>query len=228
MMGEFLRNVVAAKVTIQAKTPDRLRDFAGMRLAITIGMATNLSLCAVPVFFASSEGQTRRIADRIATLLQREGLDSRPYDMASLGHATLDWSGVRAAVVGASIHVGRHQPAAHAFVSAHVGHLNATPSAFFSVSLAAASQNREEVHKAQELADNFPPACHWHPQTVASLAGRLAYTQYGFFTRLAMKRIARKEGAPTDTSRDYEFTNWDQVDALARELVALVKARLAA
>ena len=148
--------------------------------------------------------------------------------MTSLAHATLDWSGVRAAVVGASLHVGRHQPAAYAFVSANAGRLNAVPSIFFSVSLAAASQHPEEVRKAQELADAFPATCHWKPRAVASVAGRLAYTQYGFFTRLLMKRMARKEGAPTDTSRDYEYTDWATVESLARELAARVKARAAA
>lgn len=199
-----------------------------MRLAVGIDMATDISLCAVPVFFATGEGQTRRIADRVTSILRQEGLDSRPYDMSSLAGATLDWSGMRAAVVGASIHVGRHQKAAHAFVSANAGHLNAVPSTFFSVSLAAASQNRAEVLKAQELAEGFPTACRWHPQAVVSLAGRLAYTQYGFITRLLMKRIARKEGAPTDTTRDYEFTSWERVDTLARELAAQVRTRAAA
>ena len=199
-----------------------------MALAVASDMATHISLCSVPVFFSTSEGQTRRIADRIASVFRQEGLDSRPYDMASLAHATVDWSGVRAAVAGASIHAGRHQKAAHAFVSANASHLNSVPSTFFSVSLAAASQNRTEVLKAQELAQGFPGACAWRPQAVVSLAGRLAYTRYGFITRLLMKKIARKEGAPTDTSQDYEFTNWERVEALAHALAARVRTRAAA
>jgi menaquinone-dependent protoporphyrinogen IX oxidase len=43
-----------------------------------------------------------------------------------------------------------------------------------------------------------------------------------------MKRIARKEGAPTDTSRDYEFTDWTRVDALAHDFGAMAKMRAAA
>jgi len=39
-----------------------------------------------------------------------------------------------------------------------------------------------------------------------------------FIVRAIMKRIARKAGAPTDTSRNYEFTNWTAVDRLAGEL----------
>lgn len=30
-----------------------------------------------------------------------------------------------------------------------------------------------------------------------------------------MKRIARKEGGDTDTSRDWEYTDWDSVEAFA-------------
>jgi len=42
-----------------------------------------------------------------------------------------------------------------------------------------------------------------------------------------MKRIARKEGAPIDTTRDYEFTNWVRVEELAREFASTVKVRAA-
>jgi menaquinone-dependent protoporphyrinogen IX oxidase len=33
-----------------------------------------------------------------------------------------------------------------------------------------------------------------------------------------MRRIARKAGADTDTSRDYEYTDWAAVDALVEKL----------
>jgi menaquinone-dependent protoporphyrinogen oxidase len=33
-----------------------------------------------------------------------------------------------------------------------------------------------------------------------------------------MKRISKKRGLPTDTSRDYEFTDWAAVDRFAGEL----------
>jgi menaquinone-dependent protoporphyrinogen oxidase len=35
-----------------------------------------------------------------------------------------------------------------------------------------------------------------------------------------MKRIARKEGGPTDTSRDYEYTDWEAVDRFADAFAA--------
>jgi menaquinone-dependent protoporphyrinogen oxidase len=124
---------------------------------------------------------------------------------------------VRGAFVGASLHAGKHQKVAERFVKAHAAQLTGVASAFFSVSLSAASKNAKEVEAADHLAKAFPVACGWVPVRVVSIAGRLAYREYGFFIRWTMKRIARKEGAPTDTSRDYELTNWADVDALARE-----------
>lgn len=186
-------------------------------------MATTLTLASFPVFFATSEGQTRLIAERFASILRYEGLDSATYEVAALPRASIDWTAVRGAIVGASIHAGRHQRAAAKFVAANAVRLNEWPSMFFSVSLSAGSRHREEVEKAQQIANAFPAAHGWKPQAVISLAGRLAYSQYNFIVRLVMKRIARKEGAPTDTGRDYEFTDWAQVDALALGFAARAK-----
>jgi menaquinone-dependent protoporphyrinogen oxidase len=193
-----------------------------------MSMATNISLCAVPVFFATSEGQTQKIAGRFAAVLRDEGIASATYDVSDLAYAVIDWTAVRGAIVGASIHVGKHQPVVHAFVSAHAARLNRVPSVFFSVSLAAASKNPGEVQKAQEIANAFPAAHGWRPQAIISLAGRLAYSQYNVLIRFVMKRIARKEGAPTDASRDYEFTNWTRVEQLAKDFAQAYRKSAAA
>ena len=176
------------------------------------------------MFYATTEGQTRRIAERLVAVLHRHGLDSCAIDMAAHPHG-IDWTRVRGALVGASLHVGRHQREAESFVRAHAASLSAIPSAFFSVSLAAASSNQEEVAEARRIAAAFPPAAGWTPLTIVSFAGCLAYTKYGFLKRLLMKRIARKEGAPTDTSRDYELTNWENVERLGAEMARRVHER---
>jgi menaquinone-dependent protoporphyrinogen oxidase len=183
--------------------------------------------CELPVFFATTEGQTQRIAERLAAVLREHGLASEAIEVGSPEAYCLDWTDVRGAIVGASIHAQRHQREARKFVSRFADELNRVPSAFFSVSLSAASSNVDEVRAAQALADAFPPAHGWRPAIVASVAGRLAYTRYGFLKRWLMKRIAEKEGAPTDTSRDYEMTNWEELEQFGRALVGLIDERAA-
>ena len=170
------------------------------------------------MFFATSEGQTRRIATRIASALHDLGIESCAIDVAGREASDIDWTHVRGALVGASLHAGKHQKVAERFVKAHARDLTGVPSAFFSVSLSAASKNAKEVVAADKIARAFPAACGWIPARTVTVAGRLAYRQYGFFIRWVMKRIAQKEGGPTDTSRDYEMTDWGEVDALARDM----------
>jgi menaquinone-dependent protoporphyrinogen oxidase len=181
----------------------------------------------VPVFYASTEGQTRRIAERVADRLRGRGLLADAVDVSSPRAAAIDWTSLRGAVIGASLHLGKHQKSAVRFVAANRVRLNAVPSAFFSVSMAAASKNPAEVEAARTIATDFLDATGWRPGTVECMAGRLAYTQYGFITRLLMKRIARREGGATDTSRDWEYTDWAAVDRFADAFAARVRPAVA-
>lgn len=175
-------------------------------------------MCDVPVLYATTEGQTRRIAERVAARLRERGLGAAAIEIGSPEAQGLDWNRVRGVCLGASIHMQSHQRAALDFARRHARDLMARPSAFFSVSLAAASKNSAEVEAARRLARNFETATGWHPTHVASLAGCLAYTQYGWLKRRLMRYIARKEGGSTDTSRDHEYTDWSAVDRLADSL----------
>jgi menaquinone-dependent protoporphyrinogen oxidase len=184
--------------------------------------------CDIPVFYATSEGQTRRIAERLVAIFRDRGFSSRAIDVASAEARNVEWRRVQAALVGASLHGHRHQRTARAFVDELEPELNVLPSVFFSVSLAAASEDATERADAARLARDFVETAEWDATEVVCLAGRLAYTKYGWLTRFMMSRIARRRGQPADTSRDYEFTNWDEVSRLAGRVIAHIGAELAA
>jgi len=164
----------------------------------------------VPVFYATTEGHTRRIAETIAAVLRERGFASEALQLSSTLPSP-DWSTIASAVVGGSLHAGRHQSAVRDFVKRELNRLNERPTAFFSVSLSAASRNENERAAARRIASAFLDAVHWWPGRVACIGGKLAYTQYGFFTRWMMRRIAAREGGPTDTSRDHDLTDWAAV-----------------
>ncbi|MHC3436507.1 flavodoxin domain-containing protein [Natrialbaceae archaeon A-gly3] len=171
---------------------------------------------AVLVAYGSSEGQTATIAERIGDVLDREGHD------VTLVHAKhppsdLDPSAFDGIVVGASIHAGNHQRYVRTFVTEHLETLNRTPSAFFSVSLSAASGDPDTREEAQGLLEGFLEATGWEPDQTLSVAGALKYSEYGLVKRFVMKRIGGKESGDTDTSRDYEYTDWDDVEAFSLE-----------
>lgn len=182
-------------------------------------------MCEVPIFYATTEGQTRRIAERIADQIRKHGLDSRAVAIISEEASHLNWAEIRGVGVGASLHMQTHQSEAVAFARVHRAVLSARPSLFFSVSLSAASHNPHVVTAAQQIAESFAIATGWLPTRTVSLAGRLAYTQYNWFLRRMMRRMALKEGASADMSRDHDYTDWTRVEQIADELAYAIRRR---
>lgn len=175
-------------------------------------------MCDIPVFYATTDGQTRRIAEVLAGHLREAGLDSKAIDITSDRAASFSWARTRAAILAASVHGGSHQREAESFVRAHLLEFNERPTVFVSVSLAICSAVPRDVEAARATADRFPVQLGWRADRVVCVAGRLAYTQYGLLKRFLMSRIAARSGGSTDTSRDHELTDWSQVRAIATEL----------
>jgi menaquinone-dependent protoporphyrinogen oxidase len=177
----------------------------------------------LPVFFATTDGQTRRIAEAFAAHARSLGIDSHAIDVTSPRARGFSWAGVRGVVLAASVHAGAHQPEAEGFVRRNLAELNARPSLFLSVSLAICSKLPHEADAARAIATAFPAHLGWRAGRVVCVGGRLAYTQYGLLKRFVMRRIAAKEGGPTDTSRDHELTDWEQLRTVSSELVGMLQ-----
>ena len=172
---------------------------------------------------ASRHGHTTEIARRIGGALEREGLRVvlRP---ASDDPAPLDYDGV---IVGASIHAGSYQREIVEWAARHRAVLAQRPSAFFSSCLTVADGKPESWATARGYVDAFVEKTGWTPDRAVTFAGALQYREYGFLTRLAIRQMMRKGGHPTDTSRDYDFTDWDAVETFAHEFARRL-ARVAA
>src|SRR5215212_510950 len=83
------------------------------------------------------------------------------------------------------------------------------------------SEHTEEARAQTEgYVERFLEETGWHPDMVGIFAGALRYTQYGFIKRHLMKKISKDGGsADTDTSRDYEYTDWNDVRHFAEEFL---------
>jgi menaquinone-dependent protoporphyrinogen oxidase len=168
------------------------------------------------IVFGTSHGQTEKIARRMADVLMRAGNAVTLWNTdAPSGDDTLgDVDGI---IVGAPILYGRHRPSVVRFVRHHLWALKATPSAFFSVSGSAASPLDAPRREARRILDELLRETGWRPVQTAIIAGAMAYTKYNPFLRWFVRRAALREGGPTDTTRDHEFTDWVQVETFASE-----------
>ena len=180
-------------------------------------------MARILIVYGTAYGQTERIAHEIARVLRESDHEVSLLrgDRLPAGITLKEYDGV---VVGASVLFGRHQNYIERFVRDHAAWLNALPSAFVSVCGAMAGQAGGAEGAARRYRERFLEATGWRPAIARSLAGGLAYTRYRPWVRWMMRLISRRTGRPTDTSRDYDFTDWQAVAQLARQFAGLLPA----
>jgi menaquinone-dependent protoporphyrinogen oxidase len=171
----------------------------------------------VLISFASTEGQTRKIAERIAARGRERGHEVSLYDCASLVDIP-DVDAFEAVIVAASVHLERHQDSIVNFAIAHRDQLSRKSSGFISVSLSAAMEDGQA--EAQGYVDRFTATTHWLPHKTLLLGGALRYSKYDYFERQVLKHIVMKRGATPDPDVNYEFTDWKALDSFVDDFLA--------
>jgi menaquinone-dependent protoporphyrinogen oxidase len=174
------------------------------------------------IAFASRHGHTGAIARRIASTLRAAGHRVSVFD--DLAAADPCPRAFDLVIAGASIHSGAYEHEMVAWARRHAITLNRVPSAFFSVCLTVADDTDESRAAAHDYLDEFEELTGWTPRIRTTFAGALQYRRYDVLTRLMMRVLMKRAGHPTDTRRDYDYTDWDAVDAFARKCAEAVPA----
>ena len=100
------------------------------------------------------------------------------------------------------------------------------PTAFFQLSLSSAVDDPDRRAEAAGYVDTLLEESDWHPDRIGLFGGALRYSKYGFLKRLMMKRIAREATGDVDTSQDFEYTDWGEVEDFANDFATFVEGRL--
>ena len=170
-------------------------------------------MARILVLYATAEGQTGRIAAHMAARLRSAGhgvdLQETRTEIPSP-----ELGGYDAVMVGASVHYGHHPAHLRRLLRHQQPALSSRPSAFFSVSLSV--QEKYALTLLRQVA--------WRPDRLANFAGALKYSRYGRLKRLVVRAFAAIGGHDTDTSRDYEYTDWNSVSRFADAFAARLRA----
>ncbi len=177
---------------------------------------------SILIVYGTTEGQTRKIAEFIADNLKARGVEFDLVDSATAS-AKLTQPVYVAAIACGSLHQHRFQAALVHFVRENKAWLDGIPTAFVAVSLAAAMKDEQDRAELQRVVETFYRDIGWTPGMTRHVAGALRYSQYDYFKRLIMKLIAKRQGGDTDTSRDHEYTDWDDLRHFVEEFVAAAR-----
>ena len=179
-------------------------------------------MARILILFATIDGQTARIAERISDLLREEGHDVETR-AARIADAAEDAGVFDGVIVGGGIRYGKYAKYLASTVARCVKPL-AAPTAFFSVCLSADGPGARRA-TADGYVQEFLDETGWQPAIVASFGGALLYRRYNPFIRFMMRMIVRFAGGETDTSRDYEYTDWNAVARFAREFALTLQVK---
>ena len=186
----------------------------------------------IAVLYATREGHTCLIAERVADRIHEQGFDVLIRNVVD-DDPPVNLSQCSAAILAASVHAGKHEPEMIRFVREHRRELERMPTAFLSVTLSQAGVERSyatPVEQAGFTADvrkmlnDFFQETQWRADVVEPVAGALAYRKYSFLVRWMMKRIARKSGGSTDITRNHDYTNWAALDRFAHSFAQRIHA----
>jgi menaquinone-dependent protoporphyrinogen oxidase len=171
----------------------------------------------VLIVYATKEGQTETIARHAADCLRARGhfvelVDADRREARELGRFD-------AVIIGAPIHARGYPRSIVRFARERAAFLDSVSAAFFSVGLAVMSHKSDGRAQTMKIIEQFTQRTGFRPQRVELFAGALRYSRYNFLVRALMRYISAKEGGDTDTSRDYEYTDFDAVERFALEFV---------
>lgn len=172
------------------------------------------------IVYGTTDGHTRKIAQVLAENLRALRCSVDIMDAAGL-RWRLSPEGYDGVIVAASVHIGDYQRAVGRWVRTYAPILNQLPAAFLSVCLAVLEPGTKPRQEILRIMRRFLDRCGWRPAITKMVAGALPYTRYGWLKRLMMKRLVAKAGGDTDTTRDFEYTDWNDLRNFARDFAAL-------
>jgi menaquinone-dependent protoporphyrinogen oxidase len=172
------------------------------------------------LYYATHDGQARRVAERIAGRLAERGVRASPEDLSTAFPTAEKLAEARLATIVSAVRYGRHLPVGRRFLSLYRSLRAPPPLAFISVCLAARKPGRDTAegnpYLRKALAKN-----RLAPALALAIAGRLDYPRYGWLDRQMIRLIMTLTRGPTDPTTTIEYTPWDVVDDVALRIADL-------
>ncbi len=163
------------------------------------------------ITYSTVDGQTKIISERLAKFSTHSQVDVLPIS----NQINLD--SYKTIIIGASIRYGKYRNEVFSFIEDNIQTLNIKENAFFSVNVVARKPEKSTPETNPYLI-KFLSKIKWKPKNLGVFAGKIEYPKYKFIDKYAIKFIMWLTKGPTDTSKTYEFTDWNKVEDFARDL----------
>jgi menaquinone-dependent protoporphyrinogen oxidase len=169
----------------------------------------------IMIIYSTTEGHTRTIGEFLRDEALKAGHLPALFDSTVKPPSPEEYEAV---IIAGSVHAGKYQAALQHYVHEHHETLNKMNTVFLSVSLTAASDETESWKELRQQTEDFLIATGWKPALIEYVAGALLYTKYDFLKRFLMRVISKRSGGDIDSSKDYIYTDWEQVKGVLEKV----------
>jgi len=166
------------------------------------------------VAYISANGQTRKIAAAVAAALKDKGMPAELVDIKK-ARGKINAKDLKGVFLGGYIHAGKYPGGLFRFIARNQQVLSSVPVHFFTACLAAKAATEEGKKTMDGYLESFRKVSGLTPATAAFFAGALPYTRYNPIVRFLMRKISESTAGDCDTTRDFEYTDWQAVKKFA-------------
>ena len=166
------------------------------------------------IIFSSTDGQTKKICEvNKDNLLNKD--EHRLVSIENVSDVNIE--SYDSIIIGASIRYGKHNSKVTNFVKQNINFLQKKKNAFFSVNVVARKKGKD-TPETNPYVQKFLNKTKWKPSKLSVFAGKVDYPRYNFLNKQVIRFIMFITKGPTDITKTYEFTNWDNVKIFAKEI----------
>ena len=163
------------------------------------------------ITYSTVDGQTKEICKRISNLSNNTFVEVLPISEVK----NIDQ--YETIVIGASIRYGKYRKEVFKFIDNNIKQIENKDNAFFSVNVVARKEEKSSP-ETNPYVIKFLNNINWVPKKIGVFAGKIDYPSYKFFDKYAIKFIMWITNGPTDTSKTFEFTDWNKVEEFTKDL----------
>lgn len=175
---------------------------------------------SVLVLYMSRGGHTARIARAICEGIAGAGGRGEMMDINEALHEGVEWSRYDVVALGAPVLYGTYHKSVFDFVAQHRASLEARANSFFNVSVVARTPEKSTV-AGNRYMQKFLQLSPWRPRDLKVIAGKVDYPSWAWYERFMIQLIMKYTNGPTDPRAVIDYTDWDDVRAYGKHLLAL-------
>ena len=174
----------------------------------------------VAIYYATRDGQSRRIAEHIWRRLDDGRTLPAPRNLLPDLPTPAELARAQLIVLVAAVRYGKHLPEVKSFLNAYSALPAPPPLALASVSLSARKAGKTSSTGNPYLRKTIMRH-RLAPAVAVAFAGRLDYRRYSWRDRQIIRFIMLLTGGPTDSATSIEYTSWSAVDEFADQVAAI-------